>query len=303
MGRLMEETLLWAGGIYTALTALVAFYRTREKDLKQYVLLTRSQWDDTAVVWLGKTVNGLTYVLDIVGKLAPFLRRKSAAKEPHDLLPGQLVDTIIAGGVKLVDLSEEVAELFDKYPRPANYLRDMSDVVRLYIHHTGASGASGKQGALNSLAWYAKDRKRRNGKPVWRGKERMPHYHLWLPREPDGDMIEIYQLAPFNWRCWHTGSANDHGIGLACQGNSTKQKLTTNQEEGLEAIVPWIQEEVLTACPPGEDWLSMHNEADKYGAKRKASCPGVRLTTWVKDYRDADEFMLDRFGEGYCDRT
>ena len=187
---------------------------------------------------------------------------------------------IIAGGVQLIDLTQDVSDLMG-LRRPT--LRDRRDIVRLYVHHSGATGRKGREGALNSTKYVLRMR-------GWG----MPAYHYWIPREPDGDSVEIYQLAPIAWRCYHTGkAANTHGIGLACQGNTTLKPMTDHQEEALEAMVPWIEENVLRPCPPGEDWLSWHAEAGKYGGKAKAACPGVRLQRWLQEYRDMIGYFDD----------
>lgn len=188
------------------------------------------------------------------------------------------MDRIIYGGVKLIDLSEEVEELRRSTGRRRPITRGEEDkIIRLFVHHSGAAGRDGRAGAIASARFILRIKN-------WS----MPPYHLWVPRKPDGNMVEIYQMAPFNWRCFHTGKeANGNGVGLAIQGNTTSSAMTPHQIEALEAIIPWVQENVLEEPPPsGEPWLSWHSEADKYGGKKKSSCPGLRLRNWLEEYRD-----------------
>lgn len=180
----------------------------------------------------------------------------------------------IAHGVYLRDLTSQVEALL-----PSKFQqRDIGEVVRLFVHHSGANGEAGVRGALNSVRFVVRVR-------GWSS----PGYHLWIPREPEADKVEVYQLTPFNAYANHTKGRRPsrEGVGLVVQGNTTARAMTNHQLEALEAIIPWVQEKVLRPCPEGEDWLSWHSESDRYGGTNpKKSCPGVGLQNWLEEYRE-----------------
>lgn len=183
--------------------------------------------------------------------------------------------TEIYVGVDLVDLTGETAKLMQRAP-----VHRMRDPYRLYVHHSGADGRKGYDGGIAAAKFFIRVR-----------EMSMPPYHFWIPRDPEIEgRIEIYQMAPVNWRCYHTGGhANTHGVGLAVQGNLSKRKLSHHQEEAMEAAVPYIEEHILNRdlLPDDEPWLSWHAEADRFGGKAKAACPGSHLRGWLREYRDA----------------
>ena len=88
------EVLIWTGAVVGALELIIAGYRSKEQSLKEYVVLTKTQYDDRLLEWIGKAVNGLTYVLDFVGAVLQHLptffgrlaKRKDTTKPVHELL-------------------------------------------------------------------------------------------------------------------------------------------------------------------------------------------------------------------------
>lgn len=184
------------------------------------------------------------------------------------------MDKIIYGGVSLIDLSPTIRRMLPGKPRT----RPLSLVHRAYVHHSGTNGARGRKGAINSARFVINVR----------GWSR-PAYHYWLPREPDGSMVEIYQMAPPHWRCYHTkGAPNIHGIGIVLQGDTNKERFTQHQEEGLEAILAYVRESGIVRDPPdGRSWLSWHSDSGQFGGTNpKPSCPGRRLEIYLEEYRD-----------------
>lgn len=174
----------------------------------------------------------------------------------------------IAGGVYLLDIRERM-------PVVARPVLRGGAIRRVFVHHSGASGRPGIAGAIASARYSL----------VTRGW-RMPGYHLWIPEAPeDPGRVEVYQCAPWSWRCYHTGgAANTTGLGLALQGNKTRDPLTRNQTEALEALLPWLRDNVLEGG--AEDWLSWHSESKQYGGSGKKSCPGANAEAWLKSYRE-----------------
>jgi hypothetical protein len=188
-----------------------------------------------------------------------------------------------APGVIIVDVSETIAGFIARTRTKVPKLRDVSKLERLYIHHSGSRGADGAKGAINSARYYLLQKK-------WRPKSKpMPPYHIWIPETggPDGQVV-MYQMAPIEWMCWHTGGLNRTGIGVACQGNKTSTPLTYNQEEGLEAIVAHLYHTELEPRGVGwhDDWLGGHWEVGRWGGDSKRSCPGKHTKRWLINYRD-----------------
>lgn len=182
--------------------------------------------------------------------------------------------------VRIVDISPQIARYLPSDPTR----RDVSGIDKIFVHHSGFNGARGVNGALNSTRYVMKFR-----------DFEMPPYHYWLPQEPidDGEVV-IYQLAPHDWRCWHTGGeANERGVGVVCQGNrnlrySRDHQLPPHQEIGLNALIPYLYGSALDNRVDlwHSDWLSWHSEGDRFGGRKKDACPGRFLQTWLAEYRE-----------------
>lgn len=188
--------------------------------------------------------------------------------------------TRIAGGVYLIDISAQTRQLMEHRP----VTRPLETVDKVFVHHSGATGRHGQAGAIASTRFVLRIRD-------WR----MPAYHYWIPRKPDDcSRVEIYQIAPPSWRCYHTGgAANDRGIGVVAQGNTTLQPMTHHQEEALEAILPYCQEQILNIEDEDTTWLSWHSASAKWGGSGKPACPGRRLERWLQDYQSCQGLFCD----------
>lgn len=190
-----------------------------------------------------------------------------------ELIPAKApLEEMLAGGVALYDLTD----LLPKSKTVRLGVRPVDKIVRAYFHHSGRHGAKGWKGAFNSARYVVESR----GFPA-------AGYHFWLPYAPieDGDGNYVaFRLNKDRSRCWHTGGkANSHGVGVCFQGNLSKDKPSDFQEELFEALVPWMMERYDLS---GQDCLSFHAEADKYGGKVKPTCPGPHVRKWVEDYRN-----------------
>jgi N-acetyl-anhydromuramyl-L-alanine amidase AmpD len=178
----------------------------------------------------------------------------------------------LAGGCALWDISKLL------YRHRTKHFGNRKTVERIYLHHSGARGFPGFDGAANSARYVVNER----GFPG-------PAYHYWLSYAPDVDAnnrLVVYQLNPDRTRVWHTGGeANDHGIGVCWQGKLTGEEWRPSQEqyEMAEALLPWLLADHGLLLPGA---LSFHSEAGKYGGKPKAACPGEHIETWARNYRE-----------------
>lgn len=150
-------------------------------------------------------------------------------------------------------------------------LRPKEDVRMVFVHHSGALSKLGpRSGALASLRYTMSNL-------AWK----MPAYHFWIPVEGP----TILQFAPLEWRCYHTGGeANGSGVGVCVQGNKNTQQLTDFQEQALCQLLPDLARRLGydPDAPASPAWLSWHSEADLYGGKRKAACPGRHTVNFLR---------------------
>lgn len=180
------------------------------------------------------------------------------------------------------DLSVQVA-LYDvsallprrAHRRGLDIRPDEARIDRVLLHHSGALGRRGFEGALRAVE-FAVRKRRFPGAP----------YHFWVPHEPVFDStgrIVVYRLAEDAYRAWHTGAeANDFGVGVAVQGNTSKNGLSESQRQCLEALFPWLAER------HGIDRsrFGAHREGKKFGGrKNKWACPGKEAFAWLKEWR------------------
>ena len=179
------------------------------------------------------------------------------------------------------DLTREVAiyDIADLLPRiPHRRSRDQRPtgafIDRTILHHSGALGRGGYEGAFRAVKYAMK-----------RGFPGAP-YHYWIPFEPVFDAsgrYVIYRLAEDEYRAWHTGAkANDFGVGVCVQGNTSRNGLSDAQRVCLEALFPYLmRRHDLEARDFGS-----HREGKKFGAKRnKWACPGKEAFKWLKEWR------------------
>lgn len=171
----------------------------------------------------------------------------------------------------------DVSHLLPKrlHPRRADIRPEGQDIERLYTHHSGALGLPGFKGMLNS-ARYVVGQRDFPGFP----------YHFWFPYEPVVDprgCLVIFRGHRDEYRAWHTGGrANDHGVAVCWQGDLRHKEPSPNQLELAEAFYPWAVQRYQLKRP---DQLSFHSEADKYGGRKKPSCPGPHVENWLRRWR------------------
>ncbi len=166
--------------------------------------------------------------------------------------------------------------------------RPLEDVKHLYVHKSGADGPAGFRG-VKAMANYCVNHRDWKAAP----------YHVWLSAEPDEDgttRMVVYRCLPWEARSYHTGGdANQHGIGIAIQGNYDSEwdgistiKPTAAQQGALYAITEYLSELLnldLTGIGPLGRTLSGHWEAPK----PKRVCPGDWARSWVLARREDTE--------------
>lgn len=183
---------------------------------------------------------------------------------------GARLEAEIAPGVALYDVSRLLPT---RGPQ-----KRTQEIIRVYVHHSGALGPAGFKGPQVSTRYVMTQRK-----PPFP----CAAYHYWIPalevRDPVGRLV-LFRLVPDDVVSWHTGGqANQHGVGCVLQGNTSGKPLTLSHTEGLEALLPWLRaRHTLDA-----EWLGWHSIADRFGGKRKASCPGKHAEEWLKEYKQA----------------
>lgn len=176
-----------------------------------------------------------------------------------------------AGGLAVYD----VAHLLPKgRHRRATRRPGKGAITAAFLHHSGALGRPGFAGALGAVDFVTRKRKF-PGAP----------YHLWLPfepvRDPKGRLVTLL-LAPWSFRAWHTGArANDIGVGLSLQGNTSKRPLSPSQIEQLEGVLPWVAG--VHELDLSRD-LGWHAIGARWGGRNKRACPGTHGEAWVRDY-------------------
>lgn len=186
-----------------------------------------------------------------------------------------VMEAQVAGGVRLYDATH----LLPTHEHKRYRGRSPDRISRLYVHHSGADHPDrhGFQAMLDSARFVTADWGR-----DWPGFA----YTFWgsrvADRDDDGALV-VYRGNRDNVRSWHTGRlANGHGIALALEGDTTKQGLSSDQEELLEAFLPWVVQHYGLKLPYG---ASGHWEATRFGGKGKRSCPGDGAKAFVKRWR------------------
>lgn len=177
---------------------------------------------------------------------------------------------VIADGIAIWDVSVQLPQHPTKrYPKRKKAIR------RVYVHHSGASGKGGVDGAINCADYtiHARD---------WAG---IP-YHFWLCEDtvsdPDGRTL-LLQTQPLDVVSYHTGGLNHAGIGVALQGNKTRDGLTASQLHCLDALLSWLLSGQLPSLD-AEAPIGWHSIAHVFGGKRKPSCPGTHTETWLREW-------------------
>lgn len=183
-----------------------------------------------------------------------------------------------------------------KYSKDKALTADDVKIVRVYNHHSGAKGSDGFAGLKASVGYSIRDKKKkrklksgpRKGESVEYTEKGWPGgpYTFWLcvkaDRDAEGRKV-IYRGNPDELRTYHTGSqANDHGLGLAWQGNLTTVKPSKDQLGGASVLFPHLHaKHDLAQHKP----FSFHSESEEFGGSGKPSCPGPHVEKFVKDYR------------------
>ena len=190
-------------------------------------------------------------------------------------LDASTLEAVMAPGVALHNVADRLprGRHRRKTRRPPGQAIDA-----VFLHHSGALGRDGVRGAVDSARYVIKNR----GFPC-------APYHFWAPRTELRDAknrLVLLRLVPNETRSWHTGGrANDRGVGIALQGNTSKLPVSWAQVELLEAFYPWISEELGLPWSHIESWLGWHSIARRWGARKsKPACPGVDGERWVRGY-------------------
>ncbi len=152
-------------------------------------------------------------------------------------------------------------------------------IKRVYIHHSGADNP--EIDGFRAMAASARFVTQHRGFPGFA-------YTYWVSIMADRDSLcrlVCYRGQPDDVRSWHTGLLANADIAICLEGNTSKLELSSDQEQVLEALVPWLlKRHWRIKLPHG---LSMHSEAWKFGGRRKKACPGSHAEEWVKAYRAA----------------
>lgn len=203
------------------------------------------------------------------------------------------------GGIAVWDVS---ALLPRNSRRPFYEDRPLELVTHEFVHHSGRLGRPGFAGLLASTR-YVVEQKPTSKNLGFPGCA----YHLWLPfeecRDGEGRLVIFRANAP-EVRSWHTGGdLNGFGESIALQGNTSIRPMSDAQVELLEAALPYrlnalslntiARAEADPSAPVVNPILSWHSEADRWGGKRKAACPGRNAVIWLDDYRGRSDWGGD----------
>lgn len=197
------------------------------------------------------------------------------------------------GGVAVWDVSA----LLPRHATKRYPLRDPASISHVFVHHSGAEGMAGFEGLLRSTR-YCVRQKPAGAVPGFPGCP----YHLWIPRARCVDgrgRLVVFRAQPEAVRSWHTGGVcNGFGLGVALQGNTTRNGLSAQHEECLEAVLPWLLERLARgdAAPDSRmlevavPTLSWHSEASRWGGHDKPACPGKAAVEWLTAYRASSDW-------------
>ena len=200
------------------------------------------------------------------------------SKRPRFTLADCEFEARISGGIALYDATAIMPRREEKRRK-----RDPSKVTHLFIHHSGALGRPGVDGAWASANYMVNTRKRKNGKRLHAPG---PAYTFWAPYEDlydDKDRLVVLRLNPDSERSYHTGGiGNVIGDALCLQGNTSTRPLSHSHEEILEGFIPWWTARKKAVMP---ECLSMHSESKPFGGSGKRACPGKNAEAWLNGYR------------------
>jgi hypothetical protein len=171
------------------------------------------------------------------------------------------------------------------------------EIIRVYNHHSGAKGRDGFAGLKASVGYSTRDKKKtrvvKSGPNKGTRREYTERgwpggpYTFWNCVKADMDAEGrkvIYRVNKDELRTYHTGSqANDHGVGLAWQGNLTVIKPSQDQIGGATVLNAYcVVRYKLSENKP----FSWHSESKEFGGSGKAACPGPHVEAFVGAYRD-----------------
>jgi hypothetical protein len=164
----------------------------------------------------------------------------------------------------------------------ARYVERTETIVRLYVHHSGALGAPGARGAAGSARYAVGE--------GWPGIA----YHYWVPHEPVYDNVGrplVYQTQPHGLCSWHTGrEANHHGLGVCLQGALGETGPSEHQRACLPALLLALRDELGTLDPDAP--VGWHAVADRWGGKRKPTCPGKATEAWLRAWLASEDLPV-----------
>lgn len=179
----------------------------------------------------------------------------------------------IADGVAYIDVSAALP----RHPTK-RWPRRKLPIRRLYVHHSGAAGQPGIEGAVNCADYtlHARD--------GWAG---MP-YHWWLPEAPLYDVegrALVLLVNHLDVISNHTGGLNQDGEGIGLQGNKTRAPLTDHQNHTLDALLSWRLSQLQSLDP--QHPIGWHSIAHVFGGRSKPSCPGTFGEEWIRAWLTA----------------
>lgn len=164
----------------------------------------------------------------------------------------------------------DVSHILPKHQSKSFHRRPLESVTRIYVHHSGRTGAKGYAGLRNSARYMVRNRD-------WAGCG----YHFWVPYrdhcDSEGARI-VYRAQPNDLRTYHAGSVpNSKGLAIALQGNLTAHDMSPQQADCLPLLVKWLAKDLsINPTPIG------HFQA--HDGHAKASCPGRAGIAWLRGY-------------------
>ncbi len=188
-------------------------------------------------------------------------------------IPEARFEALISDDVALYDVSHLMPK--GRHKRKTHRPKGQP-IDALFVHHSGALGRPGLEGALAAARYVI-------------GKRNFPlaPYHYWIPREPVYDpegRIVIFRLLASEARGWHTGRrANDRGEAVCLQGNASRMRVSPSQETALRAFIPWWGKLRRRPLDRMHEWLGWHAIAHRFGGRRKRACPGRDGLRVVRD--------------------
>lgn len=182
------------------------------------------------------------------------------------------------------------SSVWDQMPRYGPvWTRPANRVDTIIVHHSGADGAPGVEGAVNSAQYLVnvakrKERERRGKYPGYDYPYPAgPAYTYWIPSSaPDG--VEVYMTNPANYWTMHSNKLNKRGLAVCLQGNH--QRLQGNDKRWQYEVLCLLLDYLKDAWGITPRRIVGHNELNRLGGHAKPSCPGPVASAIVEAYRE-----------------